>query len=66
MDSCPFFERLPAEVRLRIYEGLLTFCHPIKLRQIVPGSRDLAVLRVCQRVRNEVSIDHHFTDSATR
>lgn len=57
MQSCPFFEKLPAEVRLRIYEHLLTFDAPIKLRQVVPGSRDLGVLRVCQQIYQEVSLN---------
>ena len=54
METCSFLDRLPVELRLRIYELLLSFSRPIKLRQFVPGSRNLAVLRVCQQVRDEV------------
>lgn len=57
MESCTFLEKLPAEVRLRIYEHLLTFDRPIKLRQVVPGSRDLSILRVCKQIYEEVSIN---------
>ena len=53
MQDCPFLYRLPVELRLRIYEHLLSFNSPIKLRQIVPGSRDLSILRVCRQILDE-------------
>lgn len=51
--DCPFLQNLPVELRLRIYEHLLNFNNPIKLRQIIPGSRDLSFLRVCRQILNE-------------
>ena len=53
MENCPFLQRLPVEIRLRVYELLLCFKGPIKLRQVIPGSRDLCILRVNQQIRNE-------------
>lgn len=52
-DECYFLQRLPVEIRLRIYEYLLGFDLPIKLRQIVPGSRDLAILRTSAQIYQE-------------
>lgn len=50
---CPLLELLPVELRLQIYEYLLQYSHPIKLRQIVPGSRDLALLRTNHQIYSE-------------
>ena len=53
MDQCLFLQKLPVELRLKIYELILRFEHPIKLRQVIPGSRDLSLLRTSRQVYNE-------------
>lgn len=53
--SCPFLDLLPAEIRLEFYTYLLTFSAPLKLRQVVPGSRDLAILRTNRQIHDEAS-----------
>lgn len=53
--TCPLLDRLPVELRLEIYTHLLAFSAPLKLRQVVPGSRDLAILRVNRQVYEEAS-----------
>ncbi|EMC95876.1 hypothetical protein BAUCODRAFT_507344 [Baudoinia panamericana UAMH 10762] len=52
--QCYFLTRLPAELRIRIYELLLTFNGaPIKLRQHVSGSPDTAIIRTNRQISNE-------------
>ena len=53
MNGSPFLEKLPTELRLRIYSHLLAFDHPIKLRQIVPGTKNLAILSTDRQIHNE-------------
>ena len=53
MHDCLFLEMVPPELRIRIYEHLLRFTQPIKLRQQVAGERDLAILRVSRQVNGE-------------
>ena len=53
MPDCPLLEKLPSELRLQIYAHLLHYTHHIKRRQIVPGSRDLALLRVNKQIYDE-------------
>lgn len=53
MNTCTFLEKLPIELRLRIYEHLVAFSYPIKLRQIIQGSRDLAILRTNRQIYEE-------------
>lgn len=53
MTNCPLLDRLPVELRLHVYELLLTFTAPIKLRCIVPGSRNLSLLRTCRQIHTE-------------
>ena len=53
MGRCYFLDRLPIELRLRIYEHLLTFDEPIKLRQVIKGSRNLSVLRLNRQIHQE-------------
>ena len=53
MITCGSLERLPVELRLRVYEELLRFNDPIKLRQVVPGSRNLSILRTNRYVYHE-------------
>lgn len=50
---CPLLDRLPLELRLEIYTYLLTFRAPLKRRQITPGARDLAVLRLNRQIHGE-------------
>lgn len=50
---CPLLHELPVELRLRIYEYLLQYDHEIKLRQIIPGSRNLSLLRTNRQVYSE-------------
>jgi len=50
--QCHFF-RLPSELRIRIYELILDFSQPIKLRQTVAGSENTTLLRVNKRMYNE-------------
>lgn len=53
MRQCEFLQTLPTELRLRIYEYILTFAQPIKLRQVIPGSRNLAILRTNKQIHFE-------------
>ena len=53
MTECYLLQRLPVELRLRIYEHVLRFNDPIKLRQFVLGSRDLPLLRTNQQIYSE-------------
>ena len=53
MDHPLLLTKLPVELRLRIYEHLLDFDAPIKLRQVIPGSRNLAILRICRQIYEE-------------
>ena len=50
--QCHLF-RLPSELRLRIYELVLSFVRPIKIRQTVPGSENTAVLRANKQIFTE-------------
>ena len=52
-SECLFLERLPVELRLNIYEYLLHFDRPIKLLQVVPGPRNLAILRTNRQIYEE-------------
>jgi len=45
--------RLPSELRIRIYEYILTFSGPIKLRQVVSGSENTTLLRVNRQIHDE-------------
>ena len=51
--ECKLLTGLPVELRLRIYEYLLRFDKPVKLRQIIPGSKDLSILRTNQQIYHE-------------
>lgn len=53
VSHCPLLHKLPVEIRLRIYELLLQYSHPIKPRQIIPGSRDLSLLRPSRQIYSE-------------
>lgn len=53
MEACPFLTTLPVELRRQIYTYLVSFSTPLKLRQIIPGSRDLAILRTNRQVHDE-------------
>ena len=50
--QCHFFQ-IPSELRIRIYELILGFSQPIKLRQTVAGSENTTLLRVNKRMYNE-------------
>lgn len=50
MDTCDFMDKLPTEIRTRIYEFCLTFASPIKIRYILPGSKDLPLLRLNRQI----------------
>lgn len=52
-QPCFFLERLPVELRREIHTYLLTFSSPLKLRQVIPGSRDLAILRTSRQIHDE-------------
>ena len=53
MDSPSPLLRLPSELRVRIYELVLTFSRPIKLRQTVAGSENTTLLRVNRQICEE-------------
>ena len=53
--ACPFLHALPVELRLQIYTHLLSFDRRLKLRQVIPGSRDLAILRINRQVHAEAT-----------
>jgi len=44
---------LPSELRIKVYEYILTFSGPIKLRQIVRGSEKTNLLRVNRQIYQE-------------
>ena len=44
---------LPSELRIKIYEQVLTFSGPVKLRQVVRGSENTTLLRVNHQIHNE-------------
>lgn len=48
-----FLDKLPTEIRIQIYEHLLRFDEPIKLRQIIPGSKNLRILRTNRQIHDE-------------
>ncbi|KAK3116792.1 hypothetical protein LTR53_002494 [Teratosphaeriaceae sp. CCFEE 6253] len=49
----PLFTQLPPELRLRIYEHVVEFTQPIKLRQHIAGSTDMAILRASKLLYRE-------------
>ncbi|KAK5168633.1 uncharacterized protein LTR77_005942 [Saxophila tyrrhenica] len=53
MAECTFTDRLPVELRLRIYEYLLPDNEHLKLRQYIPGSHNLAILRTSRQIYEE-------------
>jgi hypothetical protein len=53
MEPCDFLDRLPLEIRFRIYEFSLTYSSPIKIRYIMPGSKDLPILRLNRQIYDE-------------
>ena len=53
MESPSQFLKLPSELRVRIYELVLTFSRPIKLRQTVAGSGCTTLLRVNRQIYEE-------------
>ncbi|EME81031.1 uncharacterized protein MYCFIDRAFT_176375 [Pseudocercospora fijiensis CIRAD86] len=50
---CYFLTRLPGELRALIYEHVLAFERPLKLRQVVAGSPNTGILRANRQVHNE-------------
>lgn len=52
-QECLLLTRLPAEIRLRIYEHILTFSRPLKLRQVVAGSKNTSILRANHQIYHE-------------
>lgn len=52
-EDCFLLHRLPVELRLRIYEHVLSFERPLKLRQVVAGSKNTSILRANQQIHNE-------------
>ncbi|KAK4498492.1 hypothetical protein PRZ48_011150 [Zasmidium cellare] len=52
-SECYFLTRLPQEVRDIIYEHILTFSHPLKLRQVVAGSKNTSILRANRQIHSE-------------
>lgn len=60
-QRCFFLTRLPIELRLEIYAHLLAFSAPLKLRQVIPGSRDLPILRTNRQIHDEaLSVLYEF------
>ncbi|SMY25530.1 unnamed protein product [Zymoseptoria tritici ST99CH_1A5] len=55
MTECYFTSRLPAELRLRVYEFVLSFEAPLKLRQVVAGSKNTGILR-CSRLTHREAL----------
>ena len=53
METCDFLDRLPLEIRFRIYEFCLTYSSPIKIRYIFPGTKDLPLLRLNRQIYYE-------------
>jgi hypothetical protein len=52
MESCYFLDKLPLELRFRIYEFHLTYQYPIK-EYIAPGTKDLPLLRLNRQIHQE-------------
>ncbi|KAK4955099.1 hypothetical protein LTR10_007293 [Elasticomyces elasticus] len=52
-QPCPLLTKLPSELRIRIYEDVLRFDNPIKLRQHVPGSESTTILRCNRQIYHE-------------
>ncbi|KAF2174161.1 hypothetical protein M409DRAFT_16429 [Zasmidium cellare ATCC 36951] len=52
-STCQFLTLLPREVRDIIYEHILTFPRPLKLRQVVAGSKNTAILRLNRQIASE-------------
>lgn len=50
MESCDFLDRLPLDIRSNIHEFCLTYSNPIKIRYILPGSKDLPLLRLNRQI----------------
>ena len=53
MDECVFLTRLPVELRLRIYAYVLSFSRPMKLRQVVEGTKKASILRANRQIYHE-------------
>lgn len=53
MGECLFLTRLPAELRVRVYEHVLAFDRPLKLRQVVAGSKNTSILRLNSQINRE-------------
>jgi hypothetical protein len=53
MEQCDFLDKLPFELRYRIYEFHLTFPSPIKIRHILPWSKELPLLRLNRQIHRE-------------
>ena len=53
METCNFLDRLPLEIRFRVYELCLTYSGPIKIRYILPSSKDLPLLRLNRQIYSE-------------
>ena len=52
-EECLLLNRLPVELRLRIYEHVLSFERPLKLRQVVAGSKNTSILRANKQIYHE-------------
>ncbi|KAK5678874.1 hypothetical protein LTS10_008529 [Elasticomyces elasticus] len=52
-QPCRLLTKLPSELRIRIYEDVLRFDNPIKLRQHVPGSESTTILRCNRQIYHE-------------
>ena len=55
MGECFFTNRLPVEIRLRIYELVLSFSKPLKLRQYVDGTINVSILRTNRQIHDEAT-----------
>lgn len=53
MPECFFLARLPAELRVQVYEHILAFERPLKLRQVVAGSKNTSILRANCQIHDE-------------
>ena len=51
--ECLLLTRLPGELRATIWEHVLSFERPLKLRQVVAGSKNTGILRTCQQIYAE-------------
>ena len=67
-QSCGLLNKLAVELRIKIFEEVLKFDRPIKLRQYVAGSANTAILRTNKQVHWEArSVLHDInTVSVTR